>query len=122
MTRATDIRQAVERLANTPLQVSLAEWGDVASRLLAAAADELERLKAENERLKADAARRYRCDRDSLARHLATLDGIALGEIRSTNVDPSIAHNWRKYGGKADDLLALLREEIDAAMAKERAE
>lgn len=44
--------------------------------------------------------------RETLARHLAALDGITLQEIKSTVGPPEDANNWREYLGRADDLLA----------------
>ena len=67
--------------------------------------------KAQCERQAEELSRwRIRTSRDSLARHLAALDGITLHEIRSTVVDPQDANNWREYLGRADDLLAFISE------------
>jgi len=49
--------------------------------------------------------------RDSLARHLAAVDGIRLLEIRSTVGPAEDANNWREYLGRADDLLATFSAE-----------
>lgn len=51
--------------------------------------------------------------RDSLAVHLAMLDGIRLTEVRSTVGDPEDANNWREYLGRADDLLAAISGEME---------
>ena len=50
--------------------------------------------------------------RDSLARHLAALDGITLLDIRATVGPEEDANNWREYLGRADDLLAAISEEM----------
>jgi len=44
--------------------------------------------------------------REHLATHLADLDGVRLQEIKSTVGPVEDANNWRKYLGRADDLLA----------------
>lgn len=55
---------------------------------------------------------RIAVSRDSLARHLAALDGIRLQEIRSTVGPAEDANNWREYLGRADDLLAFISAEV----------
>jgi len=50
--------------------------------------------------------------RNSLARHLAALDNITLHDIRATVGPEADATNWRKYLGRADDLLAAISEEM----------
>lgn len=46
--------------------------------------------------------------RECLAQGLAALDGVTLHEINSTVGPAKDANNWRKYLGRADDLLAHL--------------
>lgn len=57
---------------------------------------------------------RLRTSRDTLAKHLAALDGITLQDIRSTVGPAEDANNWREYLGRADDLLALISVEMAA--------
>lgn len=52
-------------------------------------------------------------NRDSLAVHLAMLDGIRLTEVRSTVGDSEDMNNWRGYLGRADDLLAAISREME---------
>lgn len=55
---------------------------------------------------------RLRTTRESLARHLAALDGIRLQDIRSTVGPAEDANNWREYLGRADDLLAFISADM----------
>lgn len=64
------------------------------------------------ENLVSDWNRRAHFKRNSLARHLAALDGITLQGIRSTVGPADDADNWREYLGRADDLLAAISEDI----------
>ena len=50
--------------------------------------------------------------RDSLARHLAALDGIRLQDVCSTVGPAEDANNWREYLGRADDFLAAISEDM----------
>lgn len=59
--------------------------------------------------------RRVYFKRDSLARHLAALDGIRLRDIRSTVGPAEDANNWREYLGRAGDLLAALSADMASA-------
>lgn len=63
------------------------------------------------ENLVSDWNRRSYFKRDSLARHLAALDGITLLDIRSTVGPAEDATNWREYLGRADDLLSMISAE-----------
>ena len=55
--------------------------------------------------------RRAYLKRSKLAVHLAALDNIVLREMSST-VALGQAELWREYLGRADDLLALISEEM----------
>lgn len=46
--------------------------------------------------------------RYKIARKLAAIDGVELQDVRSTVGPEDDANNWRKYLGRADDVLALL--------------
>lgn len=50
--------------------------------------------------------------RESLARHLAMLDGVTLYDPQSTFGAVDNSNNWRKYLERADDLLAAISEEM----------
>lgn len=57
--------------------------------------------------------RRAYLKRESLARHLAAIDGIRLQEIKSTVGPAEDANNWREYLGRADDLLIFISAELE---------